>query len=139
MKRHLVLSEEELPALAAEVAAELPPDATLYLSGELGSGKTTFTRLLLDHHRADPPATSPTFAIMNVHALPDGRSALHADLYRLDNPDDVATLGLLEAMADPNSLVIVEWPEKGAPLLPPPHLHLHFSHHTPETRVITTL
>lgn len=138
-KSHRVLKESDLPQLAEEIATSLPTGANIYLSGELGAGKTTFSRVLLSCLGSTTPATSPTFALVNYHILSDGRPAWHTDLYRLSAPDDVLGLGLLEALADPETTVLVEWPERAAPILPQPTIHLHFSHHTPLTRVVTQL
>lgn len=134
-----VIKEDELRQAAQEIARELPIGGNLYLSGELGAGKTTFTRLLLAELGSTTAATSPTFAILNYHDTADGHPIIHADLYRLNDADDLLGLGLLEALADPATTVVIEWPEKGHPILPSPDIHLHFSHHTPETRVINRL
>ena len=136
---HRVVKESELNQLAHELASELPPGANLYLSGELGAGKTTFTRALLQELGSTTPATSPTFAILNYHETESGQQIIHADLYRLDDATDALSLGLIEALNDEQTTVIVEWPEKGHPVLPAPHRHLHFSHHTPTTRVVSQL
>lgn len=137
--KHRVIKEADLRELAKQIATSLPTGANLYLSGELGAGKTTFCRVLLDHLGSKKPATSPTFALVNYHTLGDGRPAWHVDLYRLSTPDDVSSLGLLEALADHETTVVVEWPERAAPILPRPTRHLHFSHHTPLTRVVSAL
>lgn len=136
---HRVIHESDLESFAQELARELGPGSNIYLSGELGAGKTTFTRALLEALGSDKPATSPTFALVNQHKLNHDQRAWHVDLYRLDNPEDVFSLGLLDAISDPLTTVIVEWPEKGDPILPKPDVHLHFSHHTPDTRVVTKL
>ena len=136
---HRVITESDLEQLADEISQELPLGSNLYLSGELGAGKTTFTRALLKKLGSTTAATSPTFALLNYHATADDQPIIHADLYRLSSADDVFSLNLLEALEDPATTVIVEWPEKGFPVLPAPTLHLHLSHHTPETRVISRL
>jgi tRNA threonylcarbamoyladenosine biosynthesis protein TsaE len=136
---HRVVTETELDQLAAEISQTLPRGANLYLSGELGAGKTTFTRALLKQLGSLTSATSPTFSLLNYHTTADDHKIIHADLYRLTTADDVFSLNLLEALDDPGTTVIVEWPEKGHPILPAPSRHLHFSHHTPDTRVISDL
>lgn len=138
-KPHTVLTEDQLAVWAQELAPTLQPGDNLYLSGELGSGKTTFTRYLLEALDSEVAASSPTFTLLNLHELPAGTPVVHADLYRLTAPEDVLSLGLLEQLESPDTLVIVEWPERAEQLLPSPTKHLHFSHHTPETRVISDL
>lgn len=79
----------------------------VWLEGELGAGKTFFTRGLL---RAlgvpsEVPVTSPTFALMHEH---EGRAPIcHLDLYRLSHPDELTELGLAEAMG--RAIVVIEW------------------------------
>ena len=134
-----VIAESELDRLAADINEQLPPGSNLYLSGELGAGKTTFTRALLREMGSQTAATSPTFSLLNYHQTEDGRPIIHADLYRLESPEDVFSLNLLEALEDSATTVIVEWPERGFPVLPAPTMHLHLHHHTPETRVFSQL
>ena len=83
------------------------------LSGGLGAGKTLFCKGVLEGlgYRGDVP--SPTFNIMNHYAPPGTRlPVIHADLYRLNSPDEMEELGLLDS-ADADSVSLVEWPEQG--------------------------
>lgn len=68
---------------------------------------------------------SPTYALVNVHAL-DTLTLLHVDLYRLRDPGELEHLGLRD-WARPGSLWLVEWPDKGGGLLPPPDLTIHLA------------
>lgn len=119
-------------ALAARLAAALPPDATLALHGNLGVGKTTFVQGLAHGLGIQDPVTSPTFNIFTLHR---GRTnLLHLDAYRLDSAQQVEDLLLGDFMISPWCLA-AEWPEKIADWLPPDALHLEFGiarahHHT---------
>ena len=98
-------------------------DAVL-LSGDLGAGKTTLTQGVATGVGAPEPATSPTFVLVNQY---HGRLPLyHADLYRLDDPAEVADLDLPGVSLD--GALVVEWPERGADLLPASHLAIDLRH-----------
>ena len=114
-------SAEETRALAADVAAALPPDSTLALHGNLGVGKTTFVQGLARGLGVNDAVTSPTFNIFTLHR---GRTnLLHLDAYRLESARQVEDLLLADFMISPWCLA-VEWPEKIADWLPPGTLHL---------------
>lgn len=114
-------SADATRALAAELAAALPPDSTLALHGDLGVGKTTFVQGLARGLGIGEPVTSPTFNIFTLHR---GRTnLLHLDAYRLENARQVEDLLLADFMISPWCLA-VEWPEKIAAWLPAGTLHL---------------
>ena len=108
--------ENATASLAADVASLLQPGDLVTLSGELGSGKTTFARALIRALTGDPDleVPSPTFTLLQVYesAVKDGAQfpIVHADLFRIKDPSELAELGWEEA-AD-GALVLVEWPER---------------------------
>ncbi len=114
-------SAEETKALAEKIARELKPGTTLCLQGDLGAGKTTFAQGVLEALGAERPFTSPTFVIMKEYALPKGANGIkrvyHVDAYRVEEKD-LQQLGFPEWGADPEGLVILEWPERVKNLLP---------------------
>ena len=115
-------------ALAAELAAALPPDTTLALHGDLGVGKTTFVQGLARGLGVTEPVTSPTFNIYTVHRsrrspAEGGCTLVHLDAYRLDGPKQVEDLLVEDFLVSPWCLA-VEWPDKIAGWLPPGALHL---------------
>lgn len=112
----------ETRALAAALAAELGPDRTLALHGDLGVGKTTFVQGLAQGLGVREPVTSPTFAIYAVHRGAD-RTLVHLDAYRLDGARQLEDLLLDEFLVSPWVLA-VEWPERVADWLPADALHL---------------
>lgn len=114
-------SAEETRALAAELAAALPPESALALHGDLGVGKTTFVQGLARGFGIREPVTSPTFNIFTLHRGPT--TLLHLDAYRLESAAAAEDLLLGDFMTPPWCLA-VEWPEKIAAWLPPGTLHL---------------
>lgn len=114
-------SAEETQALASAFAAELAPDTTLALHGNLGVGKTTFVQGLARGLGIPDAVTSPTFNIFTLHR---GRTnLLHLDAYRLETSQQVEDLLLADFMISPWCLA-VEWPEKISDWLPAGTLHL---------------
>ncbi len=116
-------SASETQALAAELAASLPPDAILALHGDLGVGKTTFTQGLARALGIHDPVTSPTFNLYSVYRRASGRTLVHLDAYRLENERQFDDLMIEDFLETPYCLV-VEWPEKIATWLPARTLHL---------------
>ncbi len=117
--------------LAARVAAVARPGDVIALSGPLGVGKTEFTRAFIRalalRHGATPPeeVPSPTFTLVQTYGL-GAVSVWHFDLYRIERPEDVAELGLDEALAGGVSLI--EWPERLAGQLPRDRLDIALSY-----------
>jgi tRNA threonylcarbamoyladenosine biosynthesis protein TsaE len=108
-------SPEETERLAAALAAELEPGDLVTVSGELGSGKTTFVRGAARALGVEGPVTSPTYTIGHLY---EGRVPIsHLDLYRFEGMSD-AEWGDLESYFQ-NTIAFVEWPEAGAAFLPP--------------------
>ena len=103
--------------VAARVAARLPRGGVVALQGELGAGKTTFVQGLARALGIMRPVTSPTFTLVGEYAGP-GLLLVHMDLYRLQSPDDLLTIGFLEYL-ERGALVAVEWPERAGNLIPP--------------------
>ncbi len=108
-------SEEETIALGESLAAELPPKAVVLLIGNLGAGKTTIAKGVVKGLGAAQPAevSSPTFTLIHEYSP----AVYHIDLYRLDTPAQVATLGL-EEIFDRDAVVLIEWGEKFPALMP---------------------
>jgi len=108
-------SEEETIALGERLAAELPSKAVVLLIGNLGAGKTTLAKGIVKGLGAVEPTevSSPTFTLIHEYSP----SVYHVDLYRLDTPAQVATLGL-EEIFDREAVVLIEWGEKFSALMP---------------------
>ena len=111
---------EETEGFGAQLASARPAgDNTLcvvYLTGDLGAGKTTLTRGLLRSLGVTGAVRSPTYTLVEIYEL-GALTALHLDLYRLSDPEELGNLGLRE-WARGGHLWLIEWPERGAGRLP---------------------
>ena len=120
----LVRGIGEVEARAQEFVAGLMPEpghATIItLSGELGSGKTTFVQAVAKVLGVAERVTSPSFVIEKVYVLPRGpfKRLVHIDADRLESAHELAILGWKELVADQESLVLLEWPERVADIIP---------------------
>ncbi len=120
----LTRSAEETEAVGATLADAMPAPlqrpAVLYLSGELGAGKTTLVRGFLRRRGLAGPARSPTFTLLECYELA-GLTAVHLDLYRLREPRELEAIGARD-LARPGHVWLVEWPERADEYLPPADL-----------------
>ena len=125
-------SPEETEAVAAELAGELRSGDVVTVSGELGSGKTTFVRGACRALGVTAPVTSPTFTIGHRY---EGRVRVsHLDLYRFTNVSH-AEWGDLEPYFE-DAVAFVEWPEAGAGVLPAARFRVRMRHSGRERRAI---
>jgi tRNA threonylcarbamoyladenosine biosynthesis protein TsaE len=127
-------SPEETEAAGAAVAERLSPGDVVLVSGELGSGKTTFVRGACRALGVDGPVTSPTFTI--GHVLGGAPEVAHLDLYRLGSlaGEDPA---LLEDYLTPERVAFVEWPEVAEPALDRVAARVRLEHAGGDRRRIT--
>ena len=116
-------AEAEMDALAARFARAIGRGAgTVFLSGDLGTGKTTFVRGLLKALGYRGLVKSPTYTLVETYSI-GGRSIHHFDLYRLAGSDELEAIGIRD-FVDGQTLCLIEWPERGAVGLLQPDLHL---------------
>jgi tRNA threonylcarbamoyladenosine biosynthesis protein TsaE len=115
----------DLEREAADLWKTLPAGAVVWLSGELGAGKTTMVQAFARAAGAEP-ARSPTFALVHEYQSPDGTIA-HVDCYRLRDPEEAVDLDLSE-LAGRCRLTLIEWPERAGRHAPRPQVHLRLSH-----------
>jgi tRNA threonylcarbamoyladenosine biosynthesis protein TsaE len=126
-------SAAETEAFAATLAARLEPGDVVTVSGELGSGKTTFVRGACRALGVTQPVTSPTYTIGHRY---EGRLLVsHLDLYRFQGVS-AAEWGDLEPYFE-DAIAFVEWPEAGAGVLPPPRFAVDLRHADGERREVT--
>src|SRR5580658_3217169 len=105
-------SPEETIALGRKLAAMLTPPKIVLLRGDLGAGKTTLVKGIAEGFRAasQEDVTSPTFTLVHEYRGP-GVNLYHIDLYRVDTPRQLETLGLDDLIGE-NSVLLIEWGEK---------------------------
>ena len=110
-------SEQNTQDCARDLASQLKNHETLCLYGNLGVGKTVFTRALIRAVSEDPNLNvpSPTFSLVQEYEIPRG-ALFHFDFYRLEDPEEIYELGWEDILGQ--AITIIEWPEKIAPLLP---------------------
>ncbi len=125
----------QLREFAEKLAKDVKAPAWIYLIGDLGAGKTTFSQYFLAAKGYRGRVTSPTYAIMQDYQI-DDESIIHCDLYRLSEPEELDEIGLIEQAESDNAIVLVEWPNKGKGMLPPADITLNF-HLEKNTRQIT--
>lgn len=126
-----LLDEAALGAVAFELGQSLEPGAVVWLTGELGAGKTTFVQSLVRGLGVGTAATSPSYAL--VHQYRGARGPVyHVDCYRLRHPDEAHDLDW-ETLAQGDALLI-EWPERAGPWAPRATRTVALSH-TPNPEV----
>jgi tRNA threonylcarbamoyl adenosine modification protein YjeE len=122
----MLANERELRRLVIDIAVALESGDLITLSGDLGAGKTAFARALIRHLAGDASIAvpSPTFTLMQIYDLPPF-SLVHADLYRLEGPGELAELGFDDLPK--GAVVLLEWPDRAAGFLPADRLDIAFT------------
>ena len=119
---------------AKRLSKEIAAGVSVGLSGTLGAGKTTFSRLLLNAWGYAKPVSSPTYVLHHEYTLESGIIVDHWDLYRLtEAPDELLT------RCPANHIRLVEWPEKAPEILDELDLRLHFTYAedgSPDSRLV---
>lgn len=120
-----------MQTLGAKLAGTLYRGSCLYLSGELGAGKSVLARSIIHTLGYTGLVKSPTYTLIETYQIPDDTRAIqhvaHLDLYRLSNAEELFYLGLDE-IRDNNHLMMIEWPENGADLLPDADIRVHINY-----------
>ncbi|QJE00645.1 tRNA (adenosine(37)-N6)-threonylcarbamoyltransferase complex ATPase subunit type 1 TsaE [Massilia forsythiae] len=112
--------------LGGALARALRPGLVIYLHGDLGAGKTALTRALLQAAGHVGAVKSPTYTLSEPYRIVLGGrqvEVIHYDLYRMSSPEEFLDAGFREDFNGDN-ICIVEWPEKGEPVLPPPDVNV---------------
>ena len=118
-------SPEATETIASEWAASLAPGTVVLLTGDLGAGKTCFSRGLLRGLNGNPnDVSSPSFALVNEYRTSD-HTIYHWDLYRLEPDIDWSVLDLEDHLADGTAYTLVEWPERHPDLKPDAYTRVH--------------
>lgn len=122
----VIVSLKELQAEAKKIARLVTTPSCILLWGDMGAGKTTFSksfiRFLLKDNTAEIP--SPTFTLIQTYPTDKGE-VWHSDLYRLQDPEEILELGLLEALR--TSICLIEWPERLQNYLPDKRIDVYLN------------
>lgn len=115
-------SYDETLSIAQKLSKDFQGGDIVLLDGDLGAGKTAFSKGVAMGLDIDDPITSPSFSIMNYYPA-SPISLCHCDFYRIDTEDDYYNLGLEEYFTE-NNLLLLEWGEKFAPLISKPYFKI---------------
>jgi tRNA threonylcarbamoyladenosine biosynthesis protein TsaE len=120
------IDEAQLVELASRMAPAARGGGVIHLAGDLGAGKTTFARALLQALGVGERIKSPTYTLVETYRVGD-LDIHHLDLYRIADAGELEWLGLGDLWSG-RALVLIEWPERGSGSLPPPDMALELRH-----------
>jgi tRNA threonylcarbamoyladenosine biosynthesis protein TsaE len=139
-RQFLLADEAATMALGAALARVIEPGVCIYLSGDLGAGKTTLSRGLLRALGHAGRVKSPTYTLVELYVI-SKLNLYHFDFYRFNDPEEWNDAGFRDLFNGTN-ICLVEWPEKAGTLLPPPDLKVSLtvvSNATPEQGRMATI
>jgi tRNA threonylcarbamoyladenosine biosynthesis protein TsaE len=130
----LLQDEKQMQLLAAKFAKFISKSNLIYLSGDLGAGKTTFVRYVLNSLGVYQSIKSPTYTLVEQYETKD-YFIYHFDLYRISDPNELIFMGFYDYL-DKDAICFIEWPEKGKDVLPEEDLNILFSYAQNNSRIV---
>ena len=134
-KEILSNSEEETASFAKAVAEVLAHPAVITLEGDLGAGKTVFSRNLAHALGVEGPISSPTFNIVQEYEIESG-VLYHMDLYRISDDEEAIAFGIDEYLNREDAVCLIEWPSRLSWLLPEDLYSIQIEHVSETQRLI---
>ncbi|MBQ9089144.1 MAG: tRNA (adenosine(37)-N6)-threonylcarbamoyltransferase complex ATPase subunit type 1 TsaE [Lentisphaeria bacterium] len=131
------MCENDTEKIGADVANKCSPGTVVILDGDLGAGKTVFSRGFARALGIDEPVSSPTYTIVQEYELPERGRLYHLDLYRISGVSAALAFGVDEFLNDPSSYALVEWPERIEGILPEDAVKVRLKHAGEGKREIT--
>lgn len=137
-----VYTEADIKKVAKEVLEHCSPNDThttvVTLSGDLGAGKTTLVQAIAKELGVQEVVTSPTFVIAKQYTLTHSmwKQLIHIDAYRIDSSAELLPIGWSSMLCLPNTLMIIEWPERVADMLPEQNVAITITHERDMRRIL---
>ena len=128
-----VSDENAMRRLGRRVASAGESAGVIYLEGELGAGKTTFARGIVQHYGITARVKSPTYTLVEPYTVRE-ICIYHFDFYRIRDPEELEYIGARDYFAE-GALCLIEWPERGRPVVPPEDLTVRISFESSGRRV----
>lgn len=132
-----ILTFEELDKLSLLVSKYLENGGTLGLIGDLGTGKTTFTKKICKYYGVTENVKSPTFTYV-IEYLTGSKKIYHFDVYRIINSEEIYEIGFEDYVGEENSIVIVEWANNIIDEMPEDTIYIEIKHNDENSRLVST-
>lgn len=125
-KRHVIENELEMLTFGKQISQSLNKGDVIYLHGDLGAGKTTLTKGILQGLGFTGSVKSPTYTLVETYPI-NGITLQHFDLYRLSDPEELEWIGIRDYFTN-DTISLIEWPQKGGDFLPRPTKEIHIQY-----------
>lgn len=142
MKKYISKSVTQTKNLAKKLAKDFKGGEILGLVGNLGAGKTHFTKGIAEYFKIKKTITSPTFVLLKPYRIQDNKKIkqlIHIDCYRLDSPEELLAIGLNEFISNKKNIIVIEWAEKIKSVLPKNTIWINFKLGKKENERIITV
>jgi tRNA threonylcarbamoyladenosine biosynthesis protein TsaE len=134
-QEYIVKNLKELNTVAKQLVEVLQKIKTVGLIGEMGAGKTTLVKAILEVLDVSESANSPTFSLINIYQTPKDEKIFHLDLYRLNDLSEAFDIGIEDVLYD-EQWCFIEWPEIVIPILPENYALIHIVNNNLERKII---